>query len=189
MSSRIADARGFTLLEIIVAIIILAVLAAMALPKMLNFRSEAELSRVKAVSAAYQQAVSFVQIRWQVLGLKDVLNDIPGYAGDELDVNRYGFPLGTDKNAPMKSPHNIGKGEKGCLALWYTLLIDPPSVSLSTVNDGSDFQAYRHSDELGHYSQCSYVLRTLGDTSTDPSKASVVIHYDAKTGKVTTRIR
>ena len=56
-------------------------------------------------------------------------------------------------------------------------------------NDGSDFQAYRHRGNSKHFSECSYVLRTLGDTSTDPSQANVVIHYNAETGKVTTHIR
>ncbi|GIC75692.1 prepilin-type N-terminal cleavage/methylation domain-containing protein [Moritella sp. F3] len=186
MTSKAVRAQGFTLIELAITIIILAVLAAVAIPKFVNFREDAEISRVKAIAAAYQEAVSFVQIRYQILGLSQNMANIEGFADDNVDVNPSGFPLGIDKNVAMSQPHNIGKGQKGCQSLWEVLLINPPSVSFEDGN--SDFQSYRHKGEEGYNSQCSYVLRSLGDTESY-KLAAMVINYDAEKGKVTTIFR
>ncbi|NQZ51661.1 MAG: prepilin-type N-terminal cleavage/methylation domain-containing protein, partial [Moritella sp.] len=139
MTSQSRTTNGFTLIELAITIIILAVMAATAIPKFLNFREDAEISRVKAIAAGYQQAVSFVQIRYQVLGKSDYMVDIPGYGSGKLDVNPSGFPIGINKGnnqGVMINPHNIGKRQQGCVSLWEELLVNPPSVSLIK-GDGS----------------------------------------------------
>ncbi|QBF83396.1 prepilin-type N-terminal cleavage/methylation domain-containing protein [Shewanella maritima] len=182
MKSRQDVERGFTLIELVVVIIILAVIAVIAAPKFLDVKRDAEISRAKAVAAAYQQSVSFVHTRWQMLGINTFTNDLPGFGNDDFDVNANGYPLGIDKGNPMGNPDNVGRGQQGCIDLWNNLLTDPPSVSRN--DDGSDYQSYRHQDDnsnSGHASQCTYVLRTLGETR-GRRNAEIKIQYDSVGG-------
>ncbi|WP_394129211.1 prepilin-type N-terminal cleavage/methylation domain-containing protein [Shewanella maritima] len=173
---------GFTIIELVVVIIILAIIAVVAASKLLDFRRDAEINRVKAVAASYQQSLTFAHTRWLIVGNSGPMNDLPGFANDDLDMNAEGYPLGVDKGNPMGNPRNIGQGGQGCVDLWNSLLEGPPSVSLNSVDNGSDFQSFRHVGEIaGVQSQCTYVLRTLGDES-GRRRAEISIVYDSIAG-------
>lgn len=181
---------GFTLIELVIVIIVLGILSATAVPKFLNLREDAEISRVKALGAAYQEAVSFINIRWNMLGVKGGYVDMPGFSDGKVDVSDTGYPIGTDKgNAAgfMSEPRNIGKGDQACVDLWDSLLETAPSVSLT--DDDSDFQAYRTGSNGSNLTECHYIFRALGDAAADIDTAKISIKYDSVTGKVTTTIQ
>jgi len=183
-------AQGFTLVELVVVIVTLAILAVVAFSQYVDFRRDGEIARVKTIASALQQSVQFAHTKWLILGSQnEPMNNLPDFAGGELDLNTWGYPIGIDKNNPMGAPKNIGKGEQGCVSLWETLLTDPPSVSKSNINNDSEFQAYRHSSAVASdgLHQCSYVLRTLGDTQ-GYQDAEIVINYNSITGTAVTRI-
>ncbi|RJG42632.1 prepilin-type N-terminal cleavage/methylation domain-containing protein [Motilimonas pumila] len=175
--------QGFTLVELIIIVIVLAILAAFAVEKFVSLRNDAEISQARALRAAYQQSVDFSHSRWLTLGGQGSQNDMPGFAGGQLDINLQGYPLGIDKRSPMTAPKNIGRRDKACVELWQTLLDTAETVSLN--DDGSDYQAYRHEapvnpDGITH---CSYVLRSLGDDK-GREQADHVIIYDSREGTV-----
>lgn len=171
--------KGFTLIELVVVVIVLAILAIIAAPKFLDLKRDAVISDVKATAASFQQSLTFINTRWQIIGKKQSMNDMPGFANNDLDINDLGYPLGTDKGNPMGQPKNVGRGNAGCVDLWNALLENPPSVSLN--NDGSDYQAYRHQNSAGDQALCTYVLRTLGDTA-GRNSADIKIVYDSVAG-------
>lgn len=181
--------QGFTLIELVVVIIVLGILAVVAAAKYIDFRRDAEIARVQATASALQQSLTFSHSKWQLIAGTGAMNNLPDFAGGELDMNSHGYPLGIDKNSPMGQPKNIGKGEQGCVDLWNTLQQDPASISLSSVDNGSDFQAYRHQADTnpGGQSQCTYVLRTLGDTK-GRQQADIKIIYDSVAGSATSII-
>ncbi|MGS0692039.1 type IV pilin protein [Shewanella sp. 0m-4] len=182
---RATASKGFTLIELVIVIIVLGILAVIAAAKYVDFKRDAEIARVKAVAAALQQSVTFSHTKWQLIAGVGALNDLPDFAGGELDMNSFGYPLGIGKGNPMGQPKNIGQGEQGCVDLWNILQQDPASVSLSSIDNSSDFQAYRHqaASNPDGQTQCTYVLRTLGDTKSR-QQADIKILYDSVAGSV-----
>ncbi|WP_144211569.1 prepilin-type N-terminal cleavage/methylation domain-containing protein [Shewanella donghaensis] len=176
--------QGFTLIELVVVIIVLAILAIIAVSKFIDIKRDAEISRVKAVAASFEQSVAFSHTRWQVIGGSEPMNDLPDFANNDLDMNTFGYPLGTGKGNPMGNPVNIGPGQQGCVDLWNALIESPPSVAIRNASDDVDFESYRHSAAGGTGStQCTYVLRTLGDTA-GRNRAEIKIVYDSVEGTV-----
>jgi len=171
---------GFTLVELVVVIIILAVLAITASSKYQTFNREAEVAAAKQYAAALQQAVKSANARWHLNGHVSRVNDLQGYADNNLDINDNGFPLGIDKNNPMGQAFNIGKQDKACAELWQSLLSEAPSVAFD--RDNADYRSYRHASH-GNLDTCTYVLRKLGDLG-DQSTGQIKIVYDSVTGRV-----
>ena len=175
--------RGFTLIELVVVIIVLAILAVISAQKFLDIKRDAAISDVKATAAAYQQSLTFVHTRWQILGNQGAMNDLPGFGNNDLDINSFGYPIGSDKGNPMGQPKNIGRGQQGCVDLWNGLLTNPPSVAIANSNNDSDYESYRHQADVNPdgQTQCTYVLRTLGDSG-NRNQAEIKIVYDSIAG-------
>jgi len=57
---------GFTLIELVAVIIILAIMAATAMPKFVNMTKEARASSVQGVAGGLRSAIALAQSRWFV---------------------------------------------------------------------------------------------------------------------------
>lgn len=178
--------KGFTLVELVIVLVILALLAVAAAPKFVDVGQQSHQARVEAVATALQQSVRFAHIQWQVNGQQDVL-DLVGFAGDLLDMNDLGYPIGVNKGTGNR--WQIGRGNGGCVQLWQNLLDDAPSVA---TNANNEYQSYRHAPQGGNQvagprpndrTQCSFVYRGSGDTRGRTS-AEWVIRYDSIDGSV-----
>lgn len=184
------NSKGFTLLELIIAIVILGILAVVAAPRFLNLQDDAYEAKMEAIADQFETAVRFTQSQWLVNGgTPEAQQNIDGYGGGELDVNEFGFPLGTDKgnrNGVIGNPYNIGQGNAGCIAVWQALIGNEYSLSNNrNANDQFDFITRRVQDKDSHQSVCYYTYTKKG-YERDPERSTFVIWYDSKTGSVTT---
>ena len=59
---------GFTLLELIIAIVILGILAVVAAPRFLNIQDDAYEAKMEAIADQFETAVRFTQSQWLVNG-------------------------------------------------------------------------------------------------------------------------
>lgn len=165
---------GFTLVELVIVLLLIAVLAAFALPRFSQLRSEAELAQVQGVAGALQTGVRLAQTVFVSQGHRSRVQNLSGFGEGNVDTNNAGFPIGIDKG---NGNENIGRGPSGCAGVWTGVLSAAPSVAHNSA--ALDYQAYRHSASR----VCSYVYRAGGD-SANRLNAQLVIQYDSRNGSV-----
>lgn len=182
--------NGFTLLELVIAIVVLGILAVVAAPRFLNIQDDAYLAKIEDIATNLQTGVKFTQSQWLANGATpEAQVNLQGYGGGSLDVNEFGYPLGTNKgnsNGKIGSPFNIGKNNPGCIAIWEALLGAEYRLSNSNnQHDAVDFITKRVKDSSGHWSVCYYIYTVKGYDD-DPDSAQFVIWYDSKQGTAST---
>ncbi len=185
---------GFTLIEMIIVIVLIGILAIIVAPKLFDYSHDAEKARIKQTFAAFSSGIMLANTQWQANGGgTQGMNNMQGYAGDSLDMNDVGYPLGTEKGEPMTQPHNIGKGHQGCYEL-FTALVDTEytfskrNADFDKVDFISKRKVYKFNDAQGSPTSklalCYYIYTRQGYNS-DPSKAETVYWYNSRTGEVT----
>ncbi len=165
---------AFTLVELVIILLLIALLAAFALPRFSNLREDAELAQVQGVAAALQSGVKLARAVFLGQSRNARVQNLPGFGAGNVDTNNNGFPIGIDKG---NGNENIGRGPRGCAGVWSGVLNTAPSVAHNT--SALDYQAYRHTGNR----VCSYVYRAGGDGG-NRNTAQLVIEYDSRDGRV-----
>lgn len=156
---------GFTLIELVVVIVILAILAATVLPRFAELSDEAHRASVQGTGGAFGAAVALVRSQWTARGAPgEVNNGLEGFGRDNVNTNADGWPVSVD-----------GGGTNDCVDLWRALLqSNAPTVSSSGSATDDDYEADVLADG------CEYTYQ-LGDT-----RHRIV--YNADEGEVFTDI-
>jgi len=84
-------AKGFTLIELVVVIVLLGVLAAIAAPKFINLSAEARTSTLQAVKASMQGAAGLIYSKSLVKGNQKEINSTVTINDGPLNI-KYGYP-------------------------------------------------------------------------------------------------
>ena len=125
--------RGFTLLELLVVIGIVAILAAVAMPRFMEANSDAHSASVKNTAGALAAGVALARSQWELNRAKgqgvDPQQNVSGFGEGNVDVNAYGWPIATD----------AGPSAQGCAEVWNGVLLgSAPSVA---IDDSADYRA------------------------------------------------
>ena len=162
------QSEGFTLIELVVVIAILAILASFALPRFTQISDGAHRASVESTGGALISAVSLVRSQWLANGTRTAITDLPGYGVDEvIDVSLDGWATGVNGNT---DPTAMTAAE--CNSLWEEL-ITSYSLTASTVV-GSDYLTTINSGD------CRYTYQATADGHN--------IEYDPETGDIHTEI-
>ena len=151
------DARGFTLIELVVVIVLLGILSAVAIPRFVNMGEEAEKASAKGFMGAYEASVHLFHSKWLVAGEPSSLT----VGGSTVPMNAAGWP----------SAANV----ESCISLWESLLDSPPTAQAFAGAPAAEWAV------LGNTAQCVYVYQNGKATS---SSTPYIIYYHGAVGGV-----
>lgn len=170
------SSSGFTLIELVITLVLIAIIASVALPKFSNLSDEAELAQVRGIAGNLQAGVKTVKSVFHASGHSTRIQNLASFGDGTIDTNNIGYPIGIDKG---NGNQNIGQGANGCVGVWQGVMENPPSVANG--NNNQAYRSYRHTSNR----VCSYAYRLNGDTG-NRNTAILVIKYDSRDGSVTT---
>lgn len=161
--------KGFTLIELVVVIAILAILSAVALPRFADLSDSAHRSGVEAAGGGFVSAVTLVRSQWLANGVHTAITDLPGFGEPDnvMDVSLDGWPTGVSGNT---NPSGMTVAE--CNDLWGALMVEN-SLTASTVA-GEDYLTTLVSGD------CRYTYQATADGH--------LVEYDPNTGDVHTEL-
>lgn len=124
--------QGFTFIELVIVIILLGLLAAAALPRLLDVTDDAEIAALEAVAGGFSTAVSIAHAQWFSEGGSRGAATTPGQKprinmdGKIVYLNENGWPANT-RSEDDSSQDNQTAQE--CLDVFQGILQSYPSAT------------------------------------------------------------
>lgn len=162
----INKAKGFTLIELVIVVVILGFLAVTAIPKFLDLTEQAQQANIEGMAGGFATGVSLARAQWEAEA-RPTENDVNRveYDGRELflttpddgDDIRPGYPTGfDDDNATGEAMDTTA-----CIEVWQGILAQPPSITddIDILNNDSSTNYFVIVDA----NLCGYFLRETLD--------------------------
>ena len=116
------------MIEFVAVIILVAILAAAALPRFLETSDKAFHAKMKSITASLQTAIVNYRAAWEVSQLNGSTINLEQYGLGELDSNEFGYPVSgrRDQSQPGR--------DMDCEDIWRGLLNPAPIVDEADPN-------------------------------------------------------
>lgn len=169
------NTNGFTLIELVIAIVIVGILAAAALPRFSNLSNQANTASNQAMAGQFRSAVGVMHAAWIAAGAP---NNNP--LSTTITIESGGVGMGSTGWPDGASNSNVTAST--CAAAFNDILSNPPQVVTSGCSQTPCYIASQNGSGLvpGPNWICVYTLY-LGSTAAVPAH---YISYNMGTGAV-----
>jgi len=159
--------RGFTLIELVIVIVILAILAAVSVPKFLDLRDDAERASFLGIAAAFDNGIELVHYAWLIRGNNSAVQDFIQVSDSEyLTVNQYGYPADT------RGVSKTLNSQADCVDVWRAVMLSSNAETADTnlLTDSTEFTTV-----YGGAFDCTYTFNAQPELS---------VYYNSNSGDV-----